>query len=514
MTRPTSERQLLMIALDAAEPTLLERWMDEGALPNLGRLRDWGSYARLGSSARWSAGSPWPTFHTGRLPGDHGLYHFVQWNKDRMDLLRPAPTWLPMRPFWREAGKEGRRVIAVDVPSVYGPEPFDGVEIYGWCNTDLLAPPGSYPPEEFERARRQFGPARMPDEIYSMERPGALLRQKDDLIRWTGQTTDLALELMDRKAWDLCLVNLTATHRAGHKLWDTTAVRGEPSPDEAAALSEALREVYAACDAAVGRLLNGAGPATVMVFSLHGMEANTSRVPILSEMLDRIVSGRAEPAGSPGLLHRLRALVPNEWRARIKGLLPTWVQDRLTVFWRLGGRDLSSTSAFPLVADLQGYIRINVAGREADGCVSPGAEYDRLCDEISMGLAAFVDADSGEPVVEEVVRSDRLYPDGEKVADLPDLIVRWVSTPASSHRAVVSPRHGSIDWPTPGSHPDGRSGNHRAEGFLLASGEGISEETPLEGAHIVDLAPTVFALLGLPARPEWTGSVLPLTVRV
>lgn len=499
-----------MVALDAAEPALIERWMDEGSLPNLARLRQRGCYGRLDSSADWMAGSIWPTFHTGTTPGDHGLYHFVQWHKERMDLFRPSPDWLPQRAFWRDAATQGRRVIAIDVPSTYGPQPFDGVEISGWCNTDLLAPAGSHPPEMLEWARRSFGPSQMGHEVYSMERPRALLQLRDDLILWTGRTADLALALMDREAWDLCLVNLTAPHRGGHKLWDTTAVRGECSPDEAQALSRALREVYAACDEAVGRLLEAAGPATVMVFSVHGMGPNTSRVPIFTEMLDRVVTGRNEPAAPPSVLHRIRAMVPNEWRARVKGLLPVRIQDRLTVFWRLGGRDLSSTAPFPLVADLQGYIRINVAGRDRDGGVSPGAEYDRLCDQVTEGLATFVDADSGEQVVEEVVRSDRLFPDGAKLADLPDLIVRWSATPASAHRAVVSPTYGSIDWPTPGGHPDGRSGNHRPQGFVLAGGEGVGQGATLGGAHIVDLAPTVFSLLDLRPRPEWTGSALPL----
>jgi predicted AlkP superfamily phosphohydrolase/phosphomutase len=499
-----------MVALDAGEPSLVERWIDDGSLPNLAALRDEGCYGRLASSADWLAGSIWPSFHTGTLPGDHGLYHFVQWHKERMDLIRPSPDWLPMQPFWRTLGKEGRRVIAVDVPSAYGPEPIDGVEVYGWCNTDVLAPASSHPPEVFEWARRRFGPAQMADEVYSLERPRALLRLREDLIRWTSRTAELTLALMEGQDWDLCLVNLAAPHRAGHKLWSTTSVRGDMSDREQHELDGALREVYMACDEAVGRILEGAGPVAAIVFSLHGMGPNASRVPVLPEMLDRILTGRTEPPGPPPALHRLRSLVPNEWRARVKGLLPTRVQDRLTVYWRLGGLDASRTRAFPLVADLQGYVRINLTGRDADGIVQPGAEYEELCEEISAGLKAFVDADSGEPVVEEIIRSDRLYGDAQKVADLPDLIVRWSPTPASSHRAIVSPTHGSIDWPTPGRHPDGRSGNHRGEGFVLATGEGIGRRMPLDGAHIVDLAPTVCAMLGVPPRRGWTGKVLPL----
>jgi predicted AlkP superfamily phosphohydrolase/phosphomutase len=510
MLSPGSKNRVLMIALDAAEPSLVERWIQEGRLPNLARLRECGGYGRLASSAELLAGSIWPTFHSGTLPGDHAHHHFIQWDKERMALLRPTTDWLPQRVFWRDAAAAGRRTVAVDVPSVYAPEPFNGVEIYGWCNTDLLASPGSYPPEAFEWARRTFGDAQMGDEVYSTERPEALRRLRDDLVRWTGQTTRLSAALMERESWDLMIVNLSATHRAGHKLWSRTCEGMETDADDEP--GEALASVYAACDRAVGGLLETGEATHTLVFSLHGMGPNTSRVAVLPELLDRVVSGRSVQSHHTGMLHRLRASVPNEWRSRVKSLLPVGVQDRLTVFWRLGGVDLASSKAFPLVADLQGYIRINVRGREARGVVEPGAEYESLCERIVTGLQSFVDADTDEPVVAEVVRADESYPDGVRRGDLPDLIVRWSCSPASRHRAIVSPIYGSVAWPCPGGHPDGRTGNHRGEGFLLAKGAGIEPGSSIEGAHIVDLAPTVFALLDLAPRSEWTGAPLSFAV--
>jgi predicted AlkP superfamily phosphohydrolase/phosphomutase len=350
----------------------------------------------------------------------------------------------------------------------------------------------------------------MGDEVYSTERPEALRRLHDDLVRWTGRTTQLAASLMERESWDLFLVNLSATHRAGHKLWSRSCQGTEIGADDEP--GEALGSVYAACDRAVGRLLEKGEATHTLVFSLHGMGPNTSRVAILPELLDRVLTGQTGTSQRAGLLRRLRAYVPNEWRSRVKSLLPVRVQDRLTVFWRLGGVDLASSEAFPLVADLQGYIRINVRGREAHGVVEPGAQYDTLCERIVKGLESFVDADTGEPVVAEVIRADEAYPVGARHQDLPDLIVRWSSSPASRHRSIVSPTYGSIPWPCPGSHPDGRTGNHRGEGFLLAKGEGIEPGSAIEGAHIVDLAPTVFSLLDLPLRSEWTGAPLSFAV--
>ncbi|NIU26395.1 phosphodiesterase, partial [candidate division KSB1 bacterium] len=81
---------------------LIERWINDGTLPNLERLRANGAYGRLASTADWLSGSPWPTFFTGKTPAHHGLYHYKQWRSDIMRHIPPSPEWLPLRPFWRQ----------------------------------------------------------------------------------------------------------------------------------------------------------------------------------------------------------------------------------------------------------------------------------------------------------------------------------------------------------------------------------------------------------------------------
>jgi hypothetical protein len=92
-----------------------------------------------------------------------------------------------------------------------------------------------------------------------------------------------------------------------------------------------------------------------------------------------------------------------------------------------------------------------------------------------------------------------IYPGGLRTADLPDLIVRWAISPAAAQRAIASPRLGTIQLPSPGRNPTGRSGNHRPEGFLIAAGRGFTAGGEIHDGHIVDLAPTVHAAFGLPA---------------
>ncbi|MGH7631855.1 MAG: alkaline phosphatase family protein [Gemmatimonadales bacterium] len=498
---------VLLIALDAAEPTLVEQWMADGSLPALRALRERGGYGRLASSADWLAGSPWPTFYTGTPPGDHGFYHHLGWHAARMQTVRPTPDALPLTPFWRAFGRHGPRAVVLDVPMTYQAQPFNGVEIAGWATHDGLVPPSAFPAEVMRWVGREIGPSPARYEEYVPLPARRLLEIRDEQIRATGLVADLATALLGREPCDLFIAALGATHRGGHQLWDETGLKREPSPDERMALRDALRQVYAPCDAAVGRIAAAAGePALLLVCSLHGMGPNTSRLDVLPEMLHRILAGGSSSgAKRSSVLHRVRGLVPNQWRHALKNRLPLAIQDRLTAFWRIGGSDWSRTRAFCPLADLQGYIRINLAGREAAGVVKPGSECDALVREITDGLESFTDVESGERVVRDVVRSDALYPGGGRVSELPDLLVRWAASPAAEQRAITSARFGTIAMPSPGTNPTGRSGNHRPEGFLIAVGSGFAPGATIEGGHILDLAPTVHAALGLPTPDGMRG---------
>jgi hypothetical protein len=109
-----------------------------------------------------------------------------------------------------------------------------------------------------------------------------------------------------------------------------------------------------------------------------------------------------------------------------------------------------------------------------------------------------------------VCRAADVFPRGDPSDRLPDLIVRWSEEPAATHRAVVSDRFGRIERATPGRIPNGRSGNHRARGWLIARGAGIGAGARLApGADILDLAPTAVAQLGAACEAPLAGRPLP-----
>lgn len=486
---------VLMIGLDAGDPELIERWTADGTLPNLASLRARGMMGRLASPAKYLAGSPWPTMYTGRDVSWHGLYHDFQWRHESMGFAAPDERWMNLAPFWRHLDDDVH-VIACDIPFTPTCTPFRGFEISGWASHDKLAPLSSHPPDLVARARARFGRWECSYEGFGHGTIDELLALRREMIENTRRTTQLAEWLLTER-WDLALVCFSATHRGGHRLWDRSSIKGRFSEAQGTGFDRALRDLYVACDEAVGRLVARHPEARTLVFSTHGMMANASRADLLDAMLARVL-GDGEAAPAPrSALRRFGEALPAQLRRAITHAVPKTLRNRLVTSWSAGAIDWSRTRAFCCRADLHGYVRINLRGREPLGIVAPGAEFEALCESIAAGLRAFRDDDTGEPLVEAVHRTDRLFGDGPYQDRLPDLVVEWRPTPAVAHRVVSAPGLGVIHRSTPGAIPNGRSGNHRGEGFLLACGPGIPAGSTLgKPSHVLDLAPTALALLG------------------
>jgi hypothetical protein len=154
-----------------------------------------------------------------------------------------------------------------------------------------------------------------------------------------------------------------------------------------------------------------------------------------------------------------------------------------------------------------------VRGREAEGIVEPGPEYQCLLREIIEGLRSFVDADTGQPVIGDIKTPAEVFSEGDRRGLLPDLIVQWNFTPVAPQRRMVSSRFGTIDFPMPGKNISGRGGNHRPHGFFIGTGPGIQAAT-IQGHDIVDLAPTVYELLGRTPPQSMKGQAIALGATV
>ena len=135
-----------------------------------------------------------------------------------------------------------------------------------------------------------------------------------------------------------------------------------------------------------------------------------------------------------------------------------------------------------------GGVRINLKGREADGIVQPGREFDELCRRLGEDLLALVNVETGTSVIDRVERSDRHYDRGALDA-LPDLFLEW----NHDHpiEAVWSRRFGLIRSP----YTHWRTGDHKPGGLLLVRAPGIPAGSKLPDLEINELGAWIAATL-------------------
>jgi len=146
---------------------------------------------------------------------------------------------------------------------------------------------------------------------------------------------------------------------------------------------------------------------------------------------------------------------------------------------------------------VNGFIRLNLRGREPNGSVSPGAEEEAELALISEALLELEDPASGERIVREVLRASEVF-GPERHPDVPDLMVSFRND-LGRIEACASDRIGVVRAP---ADVVNRSGDHTGDARLWLAGKGIPTANGTLSAHGLDVAPTILSLLGV-ARPDW-----------
>ncbi len=510
--RPGGRRRLLVIGLDAATFDLIRPWAQDGRLPNLARLLAEGVSGGLASVPNLNSIPSWTTFMTGMNPGKHGLYWFYERRPDSyaFRFMNGADIHVPR--FWDYASAAGLRVAAINVPMTYPAQPVNGVWIAGMDAPDEASPHFTYPPELYRELTARVGPYEIDSNIMGYARTG----RWDQAIRSTAQVVDrrtaAACYLLGRETWDVFVVVFTALDRVQHTFWRAM----DPSypgfdPAEHARYGDTIARFYEQLDTAIGRLQAVGGPEmTTVILSDHGMGANQRGNLFLQPWLERL--GYLKPAASLGrqllreAAHVADGLVSKRVRRRIIRALPG---GRAGIVQQIGqpACDWSRTRAY--VDYIQPSIWINLQGREPQGIVAPGAEYEDLRDELIERLAACRDVRTGKPVVNAVYRREEVY-HGPELHRAPDLMIDWnYEVIVSGYRFLLPDgQEAVIDRGADVVERRNVSGEHRPEGILLLAGPGVQRGATIRGAQMADVAPTLLYLLGLPVPEAMDGRVL------
>jgi predicted AlkP superfamily phosphohydrolase/phosphomutase len=499
-----------ILGLDGATFDLIQPWAAAGHLPVLDRLMRKGTWGDLESTYPPLTGPAWSSFMTGKSPASHSIFEFFRREPGTYRQTLNSQRNLDGETLWRLLSLEGKQVGIVGIPMTYPPEPVNGFLISG-----LLTPAGrrdfTYPASLLKELETHLGSYRLRhDEKYRRNNPEPFIEEQYAILENNLQA---ALYLMEQKPWDLFMLHLLGTDRMQHEFWhlfDTDHPQHEPAERER--LGHVVLDFFKAVDAGVGRLLQALDEnVVILVMSDHGFGPAHKFINVNTWLLQQgLLRLKLHPVTwLRYLMFRLglNYATAAQWtlrlglgrkaielgRARREGL-----QRRM--FLSLDDVDWSRSRAYSM--GNFGQVYINVKGREPEGIVSPGGEYEKLLQDLTLSLKGLADPESEATVIERVLRREDVY-DGPHAKDSPDLMF---FTKDMKYKAM-----GLSDFSSPRIFDPiyGTTGHHRMNGVMIWHGEGVVQEaSQFAGARIQDLAPTILYAMGIPIPKTMDGKVL------
>jgi predicted AlkP superfamily phosphohydrolase/phosphomutase len=466
-------------------------------MPRLRRVVEEGASGVLRSTTPPITPAAWTTFLTGKQPGRHGIIDFERYDvRTNMLAFNSTRCLDNVRNLWRILGDHDLKVGSVNVPMTYPAVPVNGFLISGF-ETPGLGSEFVYPPEiKAEILSRWPDPTLRAKWRRSTLRGDAVFVENLDYIsRSFHQGASMTMWLGERFGWDALMVVLKLTDNLQHKAWKYIDPRWSGRNPGRCELTKAC---FTEADRAVGTLLDyaKANDASVLIVSDHGHGSLEGKIHVnrLLEQWGYLVLQGGGARGTTRIRHiwdRLRGKTKRFSRAGN-------IADDLAV-------DFEQTRACVMHAGMAGFLYLNLRGRQPCGIVEPN-NYETLRNEIRHRLLS-AESRIRDPegrtiqLFTEVHKPEELYGCSREAQPwMPDLIL----IPHES-LAVVRKIRGSgvVKW-LPYSRIEG---THRPDGIIAACGPGIGRAAEIR-THIVNCAPTVLAMLGLPVPEDMEGRVI------
>ena len=456
-----SGRRVIVVGLDSAPPELLfGRMLDH--MPNLAKMVEAGIHGPLRSCDPPITVPAWQVMSTSASPGRLGLYGFRHRKGHAYDQGWTPNSFAIRQPtIWDLAGRAGLRSCLVGVPPGYPPKP-----LKGWSISCFLTPKDAdrytHPPGLRDEVEQLVGDYEF-DVTFRVEDRDAI---RDGLFRMTRKRFDVVRHLAATKPWDFFMLVEIGVDRLHHAFWkyfDT----GHPRYSPGNPYENIAEDYYRLIDERLGELLQVIGDAVVLVVSDHGSKRMEGALCINQWLMDRgWLTLRDEPREPTSLDD-----VDIDWSR--------------TRAWGWGGY----------------YARIflNVEGREPEGVI-PADRYDETRAELEAELKTITD-DRGRPMDVQVHRPEELYP--VAVGDRPDLMVYLDDL---DWRSAGTVGHPSMYLSENDTGPD--DSVHAMDGVFLLYDPRHEYGHAIEDIGLIDVAPTVLSLLGLPVPDAMEGSTI------
>jgi len=493
--------KIVILGMDGATWNILSPLIEQNKLPNIKKLREKSAWAYLDSTVPPLTPPAWTTSFTGKNPGKHNIFDFSKSSREDYELHLTSRLDRKSRAVWNAVSEAGGKVVLMNVAHTFPPEKVNGVVISGFgtpeSDCDYTYP--SELKEEILKKHPDFRPG-IPTSFIANNDTSEFLKVLDSHTKINFQVFK---ELHKEHSPELGVYVFDEMDRLMHFFWhcfDEKHPRYEKS-----VFTEKFIGHFQLVDKLIGEFLDELPEDTyVMSFSDHGFGQVHSDIYLNNYLLEKGYISLKEGADKEVKVTtsvKIKSLVV-KFLEKI-GLWKFYRDYRLKTIpvgtvWFLKNIDWQKTKA--VMASMAGKsIRLNVRERDPIGAVNSG-EVVNVIESLKRDLLELRDPRTGEKVITKIWRGTEIY-SGEYAIYAPDLILETAPGYSFHHGfsdAIIkeSTQHGRI-----------RSGDHEQFGTFILSGDGV-RNVKLDKAGIMDIAPTILHILGLPVSDEMDGKFL------
>lgn len=487
--------KVAIFGIDGGSLALIKQWQDE--LPVFKHIMNSGIYGEMQSTIPAMTCPAWACMFTGKNPGKLGIYDFMHLQLNSEQL----PTFVNSNDYhssalWKIANDYGKTTGLLNIPITHPPHEIDGFMVCGLGTPEMGGVEYTHPPELKEVINKLVkGYVITPSVLIT------LYKQEEKCIKACEEVlakrVQVAKYLIKKYPCDLFINVFFVSDMIQHYFWrymDKSHPKHIDSPYEGV-----IKDFYKYIDSAIGELIEDIDADNVVIASDHGFGACYGGLSINRWLESKGYLRYKEGYKSSNGLYKLRDFALTHLSLELVNKLAKIIPDKYVNKMRTRGEssdsvlnlykmvDWNKTKAYA-VGTAGGGIFINVKGREPNGVVEEGQEYERIRDSIIAEL---------EQVGLRALKKENVYW-GQYLSTAPDIAIELGS--GKYYPITLDKKTVWIDYAA--------SGAHVPEGLFMAYGKDIERAGEIKGLSIYDVTPTVLNLLGVPIPEDVDGKVI------
>ncbi|MBN2088909.1 alkaline phosphatase family protein [candidate division KSB1 bacterium] len=493
------EKKVCVIGLDGGTWTVFKPLLK--FLPNLERLVAEGVSGTLNSVIPPVTAPAWVSFATGKNPGQHGIFDFRQFNRLNNRIQFNNSSSVHAATIWQLMNQAGKKSITLNVPLTYPISPVNGIMISGMMSpgaTGKIEERICFPKNIAQELNQRFPDYRLfvsQDLYYEKGLETFLLEVK----KVTQARGELALFLMQHYDWDFFMVHFQNLDSVQHALWPIL-MNIIQNPEKF--IEHPLFDFLKTLDRIIGQIKEKLEPTTALIIlSDHGF-GPLNKLFNLNAWLHQESLLAVNRFGKfyKWFLNQLYKPIRLGYRLKLEqwnitNLILSRFHQKLNQVIQQIDIDWNKTKVYILPGPfIYGLLYFNIS-REDE-------KFQILKGELIQKLEKMIDEETGERIVEQIFDVDKIY-DVLKPEISPNLIIQFKPGYICFSNPISKKSENKLILPTQRDH-----GTHQVEGMIIFHGEEFKKNTRIENAGIIDLLPTILAILQIPIPAALDGKIL------